>query len=163
KTNVFALDAATGRTLWSREFGGGATFAPLVVANGVLFAADAGGRVRGLDAATGAVRFQDRLTLPLPDPGNPGGVVFAGPVVTALSVGRGRLYVAHGIPIPGAHPGGVTVYALPSGPDPSGSAPFRGQLPGQPEATRTADPAVFLTAFPASGLAPPVGRLTAMP
>src|SRR5262249_6266252 len=87
--------------------------APLVIANGVLFTADAGGRVRGLDAASGAELFSDRLTLTLPDPAHPGAVIEVGQFVTALAVAHGRLYVAHGLPIPGVEPGGVTVYALP--------------------------------------------------
>src|SRR5262249_51398030 len=113
KTNVLALDVATGRTIWSRELIGGATFAPLIVANGVLFTADAGGRVRGLNAATGAELFSDRLMLTVPDPNSPGGFVQVGQFITALSLAQGRLYVAHGVPIPGLQPGGVTVYALP--------------------------------------------------
>src|SRR5262249_32836332 len=99
KTNIVALDAASGRTLWSKEYVGGATFAPLVVANGVLFTADVGGRIRGLDAASGAEFIADRLTLTLPDPTNPGGSIEVGQFVTALSVANGRLYVAHGLPI----------------------------------------------------------------
>jgi outer membrane protein assembly factor BamB len=80
-----------------------------IISEGTVYLADAFGVVSAHDAATGAELFYDQLTLTL------GPSVTVGQFITALSVADGRLYVAHGVPIPGLHPGGVTVYALPPG------------------------------------------------
>ena len=99
--------APTARAVLTLVLFGGATFAPLVVAGprdgvrgDVLFMADAGGRVRGFNAATGADLFYDPITLTLPNPNSSSGFVTVGQDVTALSVAHGQLYVTHGVPIP---------------------------------------------------------------
>ncbi|MGH9200061.1 MAG: PQQ-binding-like beta-propeller repeat protein [Vicinamibacterales bacterium] len=113
RTNLRAIDAATGNVIWKQEVVGGATFAPLIVANGVVYWADIGGRVRALDARTGEELFFDEITITLPVPGVPGAFVEVPQVVTAMSFSDGQLFVAHGVPIPGFNPGGVSVYGLP--------------------------------------------------
>lgn len=108
RTNVFALDAATGDVIWEQTTYGAITFAPLVLANGVLFQGDVNGAIRGFDAETGAILWQTQLG-GFPD-GQGGFVV--GNMITGLSLSRGRLMVSS-LPLVPTSPSGVVAYGVP--------------------------------------------------
>jgi polyvinyl alcohol dehydrogenase (cytochrome) len=108
RTNVMALHAATGATLWQRTTPGAITLAPLVLANGVLYQGDANGALRAYAAATGELLFSVQLGGFTTDDG-----FLAGNVITGLSISRGRLLVSS-LPLSGDAPTGVTAFGLPS-------------------------------------------------
>ena len=109
RTNIMALDASTGATLWQRTVQGPVTFAPLVLANGVLFHGDANGALRGFDAATGELLWSAQLGGFTTDEGG----VLAGNLITGLSLSRGRLMVSS-LPLTGDAPSGLTAFGLPT-------------------------------------------------
>ena len=108
RTHIMALDADTGDVIWDKYVNGAISFAPLVVANGVLYHANANGLLHAMDAANGDELFSAQIG-GVPD--GAGGFVF-GNIITALSLAHGRVYVASVPIVPGA-PVGVNVYGLP--------------------------------------------------
>ncbi len=108
KTNLFALDAATGDVIWEIVEYGAITFAPLVLANGVLYHGDVNGGLYAYDATTGDVLFETQIG-GVPD--GQGGFV-AGNMITGLSLSRGRLLVSS-LPLMPTSPNGVLAYGLP--------------------------------------------------
>jgi polyvinyl alcohol dehydrogenase (cytochrome) len=89
-----ALDPATGNTLWQvaddshNAFGGGNALGPVTVANGVVYAPSMSGKVRALDASTGATLWSRQL---------PGAAV-SGAVVANGVVYWGNGYTHLGLP-----------------------------------------------------------------
>ncbi len=108
RTRIMALDADTGDVVWEKYVNGAISFAPLVVANGVLYHANANGHLHAMDAGNGDELFSTQIG-GFPD--GAGGYVF-GNIITALSLSRGRVYVSSIPLVPGA-PTGVLVYGLP--------------------------------------------------
>ena len=109
RTNIMALDAATGATLWQRSIQGAITLAPLVLANGVLYQGDANGGLRAFCARTGELLFSTQLGGFVTDDGG----FLAGNFITGLSLSRGRLLVSS-LPLSGDAPTGVTAFGLPA-------------------------------------------------
>ncbi len=89
-----ALDPATGSTLWqvyddtNNAFGGGNALGPVSVANGVVYAPSMSGKVRALNAATGATLWSQQL---------PGAAVGGAAVVNGV-VYWGNGYTHLGLP-----------------------------------------------------------------
>jgi polyvinyl alcohol dehydrogenase (cytochrome) len=106
-STTFALDAATGDVLWTREHTG-ATFGSLTYADGVVYRPSVPGPLDALDGATGEVLWTTEA----------GGDMGAGVQVTegVLLVPHGFWFGADDRP-PGAAdedlPGGVVAYTLP--------------------------------------------------
>jgi outer membrane protein assembly factor BamB len=67
---ITALDAVTGRTLWSVQLPGGDSSGDTIpaVANGVLYTADGRGTLYALDAATGSTLFSSANGRPISSP-----------------------------------------------------------------------------------------------
>jgi polyvinyl alcohol dehydrogenase (cytochrome) len=107
RTHLVALDAASGAVLWERYVDGAATFAPLIVGNGLVFHGDAGGGLRVFDAASGEVLWQTQLGGFVADDGG----VLGGNVITGLSLSRGRLLVSS-LPLAVDSPSGLTAFGL---------------------------------------------------
>ncbi len=108
KTNIFALRARDGKPLWKKEVMGAITFAPLVLANDILFQGDVNGGLRAFDTRNGNVLWEAQLGGIFT---GPGGYV-AGNMITGLSLSRGRLMVSS-LPLLPDSPSGVTAYGLP--------------------------------------------------
>lgn len=108
RTHIMALDAGTGDIIWDTYANGAITFAPLIIANGVLYHGNANGKLCALDAANGSTLHCEQIG-GMPD--GAGGALF-GNIITALSLSRGRLYVSYVPALPGA-PNGVSAYGLP--------------------------------------------------
>lgn len=108
RTRVLALDVTNGNVKWEVTLPGAATFAPLIVANGVLFHGDANGGLRAFDTANGSVLWQYQL-------GGfelNGGGYLGGNMVTGLSLSRGRLLVSS-VPFQSDAPTGLTAFGVP--------------------------------------------------
>ncbi len=124
RTNIMALNTQTGDVIWETKTFGAITFAPLILANGVLYQGDVNGKVRAFAADSGAPLWQSQLGgFPVgqaPD-GQP---IFAvGHMITGISFSRGRLMVSYLPLLPafdpetGADTGvpvGVTAFGLPN-------------------------------------------------
>ena len=106
-----ALDAATGATLWERYVDGAITFAPLIVAGGVLYHGNANGRLCAIDAGTGAELHCEQIG---GFPNGSGGTDF-GNIITGLSLSMGRVFVSH-LPVLPTSPVGVSVFGIPAAP-----------------------------------------------
>lgn len=107
RTHVMALNADNGNVIWEKYVDGAISFAPLVIANGVLYHANANGLLHAMDASDGSELFSAQIG-GMPD-GN-GGSLF-GNMITGLSLSQGRVYVSSVPILPGA-PTGVLVYGL---------------------------------------------------
>ena len=112
RTNLFALDAANGGTIWSKQLLGGETFAPLIIANGVLYTADAAGRLRALRASNGEELFVENMTTGDSQALRGLGLDIKG-LASGMSISDGKLFVTHGIYLSEiGNIGGVNVYSL---------------------------------------------------
>jgi polyvinyl alcohol dehydrogenase (cytochrome) len=107
RTHVMALDASSGAVLWQHTVDGAATFAPLILANGVVFHGDVSGALRALDADSGELLWQTQLGGFVADEGS----YLAGNIITGLSLSRGRLLVSS-LPLAAGSPNGLTAFGL---------------------------------------------------
>jgi polyvinyl alcohol dehydrogenase (cytochrome) len=114
RTNIMALNANTGAVIWETKTLGAITFAPVILANGVVYQGDVNGAVRGFDADTGALLWQAQLG-GFPAGANPDGtpIYAVGNMITGMSISRGRLMVSY-LPLLPTSPSGVTAYGLPN-------------------------------------------------
>ena len=102
RSTTFALDAATGATLWQRSLPS-ATFGAMTYANGVVYQPTITGTVYALNAATGAILWSD----------TPGADLGGG-----ISVSGGQVFVPYGFwffAAPANPNGGIVAYGLPEG------------------------------------------------
>ena len=109
RTNIKALDVATGNVVWETAVYGPMTYAPLIVANGILYHGALDGSIRAFDAANGTILKQVQL----------GGIpteygLLFGNLITAMSIAQGRLLVSSfvAVPYPDGSNLGVVAYGV---------------------------------------------------
>jgi polyvinyl alcohol dehydrogenase (cytochrome) len=113
RSNLKALDAATGEVHWEKTIQGPTSFSPLIISNGVLYFGGADGIVRAYEASSGdlLVELPGLQTRPEAHPIEGEDTVPRTSAVASMSISHGHLFVSHlgfGVPL-----GGMLVYSLP--------------------------------------------------
>ena len=108
RTRILAVDALTGETKWEYLAEGALTFAPLLLANDLLYHGNINGKLIALNANTGILKMERQLGGF--DQGD--GITRFGVWITALSMVDNRLMVSV-MPLSETDPVGVVVFGLP--------------------------------------------------